>query len=140
MLEMIKVNPIVGFGPANYYWYTRLFHIRGWAVEFNSHNQYLDIIAQVGLLGLACVLWFAWEVGRLGWQLREHTPDGFTRAYVYGALGGLVGTLASGMLVDWFLPFVYNIGLSGFRASMLPWLFLGGLVSIEQMMRHQTQS
>ena len=65
---------------------------------------------------------------------------GFAQAYVYGALGGLVGTLAAGMLADRVLPFVYNIGLTGFRASMLAWLFLGGLVSIEQMVRRQGES
>jgi len=37
------------------------------------------------------------------------------------------------MLADWVLPFVYNIGLAGFRASVLGWLFLGGLVTLEQM-------
>ena len=37
--------------------------------------------------------------------------------------------------VDWVLPFTYNIGLSGFRTSMLAWMFLGGLVSIEQIYR-----
>jgi hypothetical protein len=137
VLEMIKTNPITGFGPANYYWYTRLFPIRGYAIRFNSHNQYLDIIAQTGLLGMACVLWFAWEVGLLGWRLRTRVSDGFAQGYVYGALGGLVATLAAGMLVDWFLPFVYNIGLTGFRGGMLPWLFLGGLVSLEQITRRQ---
>ncbi len=44
---------------------------------------------------------------------------------------GLAGTLAAGMLADWVLPFVYNIGLTGFRASALGWLFLGGLVTME---------
>jgi O-antigen ligase len=140
VLEMIKANPITGFGPANYYWYTRLYRIRGYEVEFNSHNQYVDIVAQTGLLGLACVLWFAWEVGRLGLRLRTRVSPGFAEAYVYGALGGLAGTLAAGMFVDWFLPFVYNIGMNGFRGSMLPWLFLGGLVSLEQITQHQALS
>lgn len=138
VLDMLQVNPILGFGPANYYWYTPLFRIRGYAVRFNSHNQYLDILAQVGILGLACVLWFFVEAGLLGWRLREQAPRGFARAYVYGALGGLAGTVASGMLVDWFLPFAYNIGYNGFRSSVFAWLFLGGLVSIEQMVRRQT--
>lgn len=139
MVEIIKVNPILGFGPANYYWYTPLFPIRGWAVQFNSHNQYLDIIAQVGLLGMACFLWFAVEAGWLAWRLRPQVPAGFARAYVYGAFGGLAGMLAAGALADWIFPFTYNVGLTGFRTSMLGWLFLGGLVSVEQIFRRQTQ-
>jgi len=135
VIEIIKASPLLGLGPANYYWYTPLFPILGWYVQFNSHNQYVDIVAQTGLLGLACFLWFAWEVGWLGWRLRARVPDGFAQAYVYGALGGLAGMLAAGMLGDWVLPFVYNIGLAGFRASVLGWLFLGGLLSLEQIAR-----
>jgi O-antigen ligase len=133
MAEIIKTNPIWGLGFANYYWYTPLFPIRGYAVSFNSHNNYVDIVAQTGLMGLACFLWFLWEVGRLGWRLRDQVPSGFARAYVYGALGGLAGTAVAGMFGDWVLPFFYNIGMQGFRTSMLAWLFLGGLLSLEQM-------
>jgi hypothetical protein len=138
LAEIIKVNPVLGLGPANYYHYTPLFPILGWYVQFNSHNQYVDIVAQTGLLGLACFLWFVWEVGRLGWRLRARVLDGFARAYVYGALGGLAGTLAAGMMADWVLPFVYNIGLAGFRASVLGWLFLGGLVALEQISHQES--
>jgi hypothetical protein len=137
MAQIIKINPVLGLGFANYYWYTPLFPIRGYAVSFNSHNNYVDIVAQTGLVGLLCVLWFFWEVGRLGWRLRKHAPDGFAQAYAYGALGGLAGMVVSGMLGDWVLPFFYNIGLAGFRTSMLGWLFLGGLVSLEQMVIRQ---
>ncbi len=140
VLDMSKVDPVLGFGPANYYWYTPLFAIRGWHVRFNSHNQYVDIIAQTGLLGFGTFFWFAFEVGWLGWRLRDRVQPGFAQAYVYGALGGLVGMLVSGMLVDWFLPFVYNIGFGGFRSSILAWVFLGGLVSIEQMTRRQAET
>ena len=137
MLEIIKVNPVFGFGPANYYWYTPEFRIRGYYVPFNSHNQYLDIVAQTGLLGLAFFLWFFFEVGRLGWQLRSRVPEGFAQAYVYGALGGLAGTLAAAFLVDWVIPFVYNIGFSGFRGSILAWIFLAGLVCLDQIYPRQ---
>ena len=133
MLQVIKKNPILGVGPANYYWYVPLYRIRGYVSVFSSHNQYLDILAQTGILGFVCVLWFFGEVGWLGWRLCNQVPEGFAQAYVYGALGGLVGTIASGALADWFLPFVYNIGFNGFRASILPWLFLGGLVSLTQI-------
>jgi O-antigen ligase len=137
LLEMVKVSPVLGLGPANYYWYTPLYRLRGWAVEFNSHSQIVDLIAQTGFLGLACFLWFFGEMGWLGWRLRNRAPAGFAQAYVYGVLGGLAGTLVAAMLADWILPFVYNIGLSGFRGSILAWLFMGGLVSIEQIVRRQ---
>jgi hypothetical protein len=41
--------------------------------------------------------------------------------------------LIAGMLGDWVLPFVYNVGLRGFRTSVLGWIFLGGIVVIEQL-------
>lgn len=137
LAHIIRFSPILGLGFANYYWYTPLFPIRGYAVSFNSHNNYVDIVAQTGLVGLVCFLWFLWELGRLGWRLRERVPAGFAQAYVYGALGGLAGTVVIGMMGDWVLPFFYNIGLTGFRTSMLGWLFLGGLVSLEQMVISQ---
>ena len=132
MARIIKINPVLGLGFANYYWYTPLFPIRGYAVSFNSHNNYVDIVAQTGLVGLVCLLLFFWQVGWLGWRLREQAPAGFARAYVYSALGGLAGMVMAAMLGDWVLPFFYNVGLNGFRSSMLGWLFLGGLVSLEQ--------
>jgi hypothetical protein len=35
------------------------------------------------------------------------------------------------------VPFVYNVGLDGFRSSMLGWLFLGGLVAMEALLRRR---
>lgn len=140
MLEVIKKSPLFGLGPANYYWYVPLYRIRGYFSVFSSHNQYLDLLAQTGVLGFACIVWFALEVLRLGWQLRDRVPAGFPQAYVYGALGGLAGTMVAGVLADWFLPFFYNVGFTGFRASVLPWLFLGGLVSLEQIFRRDSAS
>jgi hypothetical protein len=132
--DITRIEPILGIGFGNYYFYTQLFPILGqYYIPFNSHNNYLDLAAQMGLVGLACFFWFAWESGRLAWGLRTRAPAGFARAYVYGGLGGLVGMLVAAFLGDWVLPFVYNIGLSGFRASLLGWFFLGGLVVVEQI-------
>lgn len=133
-------NPVLGLGPANYYWYTPLIPIQGYYVRFNSHNNYVDLISQTGLLGLGCFLAFAWSLGRLGWRLRARARPGFGRAYVYGALGGLAGTLMAAMLGDWVLPFVYNIGFDGFRASVLGWIFMGGLVALDRMAGHEAGS
>jgi hypothetical protein len=137
MNEIVKVNPLLGLGPANYRFYTPQFPIMGYYVEFNSHNNYIDMIVQIGILGLVIFLWFAWEIFSLGWGLLNKHLDNFSQAYVTGAMGGLVGMLVAGMLGDWVIPFVYNVGMRGFRASVLGWIFLGGIVVIERLINNQ---
>ena len=140
VLTISRASPLLGLGFSNYYWYTPLFPIRGWHVSFNSHSQYVDLIAQVGILGLLCFLWIFFEVGRLGWGLKNRLPDGFARSYTYSALAGVVGTLVAAFLVDWVLPFAYNIGFEGFRASILPWMFFGGLIGIEHLYQNAVKT
>jgi O-antigen ligase len=135
MLELIKASPIIGLGPSNYYHYTYLYPLLGWYVQFNSHNNYLDIVAQYGLLGMAVFIWLMAELGFLGLRLRKHFEDGFSRGYICAVLGGMVGMLVSGMMGDWFLPFLYNIGMNGFRGSSAAWLFMGGLLVLERLAR-----
>jgi 4-amino-4-deoxy-L-arabinose transferase-like glycosyltransferase len=109
---------------------TPLFPIRGYAVNFSSHNTYVDLLVESGCLGVICFAWLAWALACTGWRLRSAAPAGFARAYAIGALGGLVGTLAAGALGDWLFPFVYNVTLGGLRASLIGWLFLGGLLAL----------
>ena len=135
MFELVKTSPLLGLGPANYYHYTPLYSIMGYHVKFNSHNNYWDMAAQVGLLGLGLFLWLSAELGMLGLRLRRLQLSGFARAYVNAALAGLAGTLALGMLADWFFPFVYNIGFEGFKGAVYPWLFLGGLLALEHILK-----
>jgi O-antigen ligase len=134
LAQIIRVNPILGLGPANYYWYTPLFAIRGYFVNFNSHSQYVDLVAQFGIVGTLTFVWFVFEIGRVAWRVwRRPLADGFAQAYVYGAVGGFAASVAAGFFGDWLFPFFYNVGLAGFRASILPWLFMGGLVAIAGM-------
>ncbi|MBV7328051.1 O-antigen ligase family protein [Chloroflexi bacterium TSY] len=132
VLEIVKINPVIGIGMANYRWYTPLFPIRGYDVFFVSHSQYIDLIAQTGIIGILCFFYVFFRVTQLAWRLRTKVGNGFAYGYVYGAIGGLAGTIVAGFLGDWIIPFFYNIGMKGFRASMLVWLFAGGLVVIEK--------
>ncbi|MCC6499791.1 MAG: hypothetical protein IT313_05930 [Anaerolineales bacterium] len=140
VLEISKVSPLIGLGFANYYWYAPLFNLRGYYIQFNSHSQYVDLIAQTGIIGLFCFLWILFEVTRLAWSLKDKVTEGFSRAYAYGIIGGMAGVILAAFLVDWVLPFAYNIGLDGFRASILPWVFFGGLVSIQQIYLREKSS
>lgn len=133
VLDIARVSPIIGLGFSNYYWYAKIFSIRGYSIKFNSHSQFVDIVAQTGILGLACFMWILFEIGRLAYRLMNQLPDGFAKGYAYGVFAGVFGSLMAAFLVDWLLPFAYNIGLEGVRASILPWIFFGGLVSLEQI-------
>lgn len=133
--QITKINPILGLGPANYRWYTPLFPIRGYSVFYFSHNQFVDLFAQTGILGLSAFLWFFGAVGHLAWRLKERVPEGFAKAYVYASLGGVVGTLTAAMLGDWVIGFFYNVGFTGSRITLLGWLFFGGLLAIDQMVK-----
>lgn len=42
LVDIIKVDPVLGLGPANYHYYTPLFSLLGYRVQFNSHNNYID--------------------------------------------------------------------------------------------------
>jgi O-antigen ligase len=116
-----------------------LYPILGWRVNFNSHSQYIDLIAQTGILGLICFFWIFFEMGRLSWELSRKLPIGFARAFSYSVFAGIIASVVAGYLGDWVLPFVYNVSLNGFRASLLPWLFSGCLVSIEQMLNRNNK-
>ena len=139
VLEIGRVSPLLGMGFANYYWYTPLFPIRGWRVSFNSHSQFVDLIAETGYIGMLAFLWVFFEIGRLCWRLAKHFPEGFERAYIYGVLAGVIASIVASLLGDWVLPFVYNVGLAGFRSGILPWIFMGGVIALEQIHLRSSQ-
>jgi O-antigen ligase len=138
VLEVTMRNPITGLGPAAYRQYAGMEPLpygRAYWVnpQISSHNNYVDLFSHTGLVGLALLFWFAVEVARLGLRLRAHFRDGFAAGYLNGMLAAAAGALALMVFADWMLPFVYNIGFPGFQAAIPFWLFLGGLVSLEQI-------
>lgn len=131
-------NPITGLGPASYRNYAGmkplLYQRALWFHPLiNSHNNYVDLFAHTGIVGLALFFWFAWALFRLGWRLSTRYSTGFIGGYVNSMTAAWVGCLVIMLLADWMLPFVYNIGFPGFPASLLVWLFLGGLVALEHI-------
>ncbi|HTP07092.1 MAG TPA: O-antigen ligase family protein [Anaerolineae bacterium] len=142
VIELSMRNPITGIGPAAYrpYGMTQPLSYEGayWIEpQINSHNNYVDLFSQVGIVGLGIFLWFMAELAWLGWRLRKVFKEGFASGYVNGMLAAWAGIMIIMALADWFLPFVYNIGFSGFQASVLLWMFFGGLITLEQIARAQ---
>lgn len=138
VVEVTLRNPITGLGPAAYRPYANmrpLFYLGAYWVAplINSHNNYVDLFSHGGLLGLFLFFWFSWSLAQVGIQLHRQLSRGFLAGYVNGMLAAGCASLVLMLLADWMLPFVYNIGFHGFQASVLVWLFLGGLVALENM-------
>ena len=138
VVEVSMRNPITGLGPAAYRAYARmkplLYEGAYWLdPQINSHNNYVDLFSQLGVVGLALFFWFSVQVIRLGWRLHTRFTEGFAAGYVNAMLAAWVGSLVVMLFADWILPFVYNIGFPGFQASVLVWMFLGGLISLDHM-------
>ena len=129
-------------GPAAYrpYGFTQpLFYAGAYWIEprLNSHNNYVDLFSQLGIIGLLLFFWFMGELLWLGLRLRKYFKDDFASGYVNGMVGMWAGVMVIMALADWFLPFVYNIGFQGFQASVLVWMFFGGLLSLEEYIHQQ---
>lgn len=138
VIEVTMRNPITGLGPAAYRPYTMLTPLpygnAYWIRPLiSSHNNYVDLFSHAGLLGLGLFLWFMGELAWLSWRLRVRYPTGFAGGYVYAMFAAWGGIMVIMVFADWFLPFVYNIGFDGYQASILVWMFLGGLVALENM-------
>ncbi|MCU0507596.1 MAG: O-antigen ligase family protein [Anaerolineae bacterium] len=143
VIDVTMRNPVTGLGPAAYRPYANmeplLYGRAYWlSPQVNSHNNFVDLFAHGGVLGLLLFFWFAWEFARLGFQLRARHSTGFVAGYVDGMLAAGAGALVLMAFADWILPFVYNVRFIGFQASVLVWLLMGGLVAIENWPQQAT--
>lgn len=142
VVEVTLRNPITGLGPAAYRHYAAMrplaYRTAFWITPaINSHNNYVDIFAHSGALGFGLFLWLMAELGALAVRLRSAARSGFMSGYVHAMLAAWVGALVLMMFADWILPHVYNIGFPGFQASLLFWLFMGGLPALERIVNRE---
>jgi hypothetical protein len=138
VVDVSMRNPITGLGPAAYRPYARteplLYGRALWQdPNVSSHNNYVDLFAHGGLLGLGLFVWFAAKVVLMSLELASLHNRGFSAGYVNAMLAAWISSMVLMLFADWMLPFVYNIGFPGFQASVLIWLFMGGMISIDHI-------
>lgn len=132
-LTLTKTNFFFGAGPAGYLpVYEYYYPNHAWV----SHNNYVDIFAETGLVGFTLFLWMLYGIFITGWRQREKMPTKFLRGFNYGVLAGFVGTLIAMGLGDWHIPFVYNIGIPGFDFAVYGWLLSGAMLALQHMVPH----
>jgi len=123
-----------GTGPANYAVY---FAVYTPGDRMSTHNNYLDIFLQLGLVGISLLFLLLFSVSRLGLRLSASSMDPFMRAFVRSVLGGVAAVAVAMALGDWFTPFVFNQGLAGFSWTVQSWIFMGALCAVPVIIRNE---
>jgi hypothetical protein len=124
---VVRDHLLLGLGAAGYApYYAALFP----STSLSTHNNYLDVFAQTGLIGSFLFLWFLVATWRVAARARRRWPAGFAAGFVNGAAAGIARVLVALAHGDWVIPFVYNQTIAGFRYTVHTWLLLGALVAM----------
>jgi hypothetical protein len=125
---------LFGTGPAGYAsYYMSYFPTEAMA----SHSNYIDILAQTGIIGSTFFLWFfgaqVWSSYKLGRHLQNRGD--FAEGLSAAVLGGTAGCVLAMALGDWLTPFAYTQGIIGFDMAMINWFFMGTLWALRHTLR-----
>jgi O-antigen ligase len=138
-LEHVVRHPLFGMGPAGYAVYNMTYHPED---ARSTHNNYFDVLAQTGIVGLGAFIWMFIAFIRVGirsFRALAGRRD-FEAAFASATLAGCIGALVSMLLGDWVLPFAYNQTITGFDNAAYTWIFLGAMVSLDYIVRHTTRT
>ena len=125
---------LFGTGPAGYaVYYMAYFPTEAMA----THSNYIDLLAQTGLIGTVFCLWFFGALTWTGYTLSRWLKgrSDFSEAWVCGSLAGCVGCVLAMGLGDWMFPFVYTQTIAGFDYAVYSWVLLGGLGALASQCR-----
>jgi putative inorganic carbon (HCO3(-)) transporter len=105
--QLIKAHPVAGVGMGGYWTAIPQYHdASGEFTPQRAHNDYLELVASGGLIGLALGAWFVYALIRDAHK-RLRSPDRFRRAASFGALVGFSG-VAVHSFVDFGLHIMIN--------------------------------
>jgi len=116
-LRVWQKRPLLGVGNANlaaYYLTYGTGRRPAWVLmgKAHPHNTYLGILAENGLLGLACVLWLIAAFVRALWRGMDGVADEGLQGLAAGALAVFVAGATTAFFASGLLP-IYSSGGAG---------------------------
>jgi hypothetical protein len=121
--------PLLGVGPGNNYPY-----MDHYSVIATAHGQYMNILLELGIVGLGCYLAFVVGAVRTGLDLLRSARCREHEILVLGWLGLFAGLVVVGGLTgDYSLPSIRNDGLRTLSWYYLQWVMLGLMVAVKRI-------
>jgi len=138
---MIKDHPLLGSGLGTFKYnslsYQAKFFDQGenrslypYGIADKVHNEYLQLGAEVGILGLGIFLWLIISYLRYGLRILKKLKDKYKQGIVIGLMGGVVAVL---------IDAVFGFPLHLPATLVLFWLFIGLIVSLNHYENHSGQ-
>jgi putative inorganic carbon (hco3(-)) transporter len=93
-LHVANENPLFGTGFNTYAYMGRVGSYE------DTHNIYLKMLVETGVVGLALFLLLLWKLGRLGWRAFRRADDPLMRSLGLGLTGWLVCTAVANFFGD----------------------------------------
>ncbi|QBD81744.1 O-antigen ligase domain-containing protein [Ktedonosporobacter rubrisoli] len=120
--------PLMGTGAGNYQFFDIAY---GTDVVGVAHNQYLQVLAEMGLQGLICLLWAMAAIGWICLKSFKSARSRLSKALALAYLGYFVAIVFGGLFTSSFVPSAADGGgTASFVGASYRWLLLGLVVSI----------
>jgi O-antigen ligase len=121
-------SPYLGVGAGNFQFFDIAYGIE---VAGVAHNQFLEVLAEMGVQGLACLLLAILMIGRIALKRFKSAVSDIGKAVALAYLGYFAALLFAGFFTDSFLPSTAAAGGTGpFILGSYIWFFLGLVLSI----------
>ena len=106
-----------------------------------THNNYLDVIAQTGIVGIAFYLFMFFRLVTVGFSLckRARGRNDFVDAMAHATFAGLIGCIVAMGFGDWMIPFPYTQGIAAYDYIVYSWLFLGSMLALDRLFPSSTE-
>jgi O-antigen ligase len=123
---------LLGTGPAGYAAYYMSYFPNS---AMATHSNYVDIIAQTGIVGLGLCMWFFFTLAWQGYNicLRLHGRADFLEGLANAAFAGTVSCIVAMAFGDWLFPFAYTQTIAGFDYAVYSWLFMGVIPVLDRL-------
>lgn len=125
-------HPALGVGPGNAWPYMHRY-----SVLDTPHSQYVNLLLELGPLGLAAMLAFILLALRLALGARARAPARDARAFFLAWAAGFSGLALGSVVGDFMLHSIRNAGLELFAQFHPQWVLLGAMSGVaEPYLRH----
>jgi O-antigen ligase len=97
-IEMVKEHPLVGSGPGSWQWLYQLRRDASMGHPEYTHNDYLNLLSDYGVVGGIIMAWLLVAFFRHAWVLTRKAAPDEQRAFAVGA----VAAVAALLVHSWF--------------------------------------